>query len=206
MTWGKKLGHWAKSKEELVNCPEVTFLKQSSWILLKMFVLMISRSSLKLSHLGSKSRSPDQIKGNLVNTPEVTFFKKNHHEYCSKCSVLMISRSSSKLGHLESETPVPQIYEGFRATTNNSEENIVRSIGTFTTKQFFTEKWKTERRMRKSLRLPPHLEWATHFRNKRSIGMKFPHAYAYLPFVSCVKVRRKCPNTPLVCNHLRMTA
>ena len=55
-------------------------------------------------------------------------------------------------------TPVPQISEGFRATTNNSEENIVRSIGTFTTKQFFTEKWKTERRMRKSLRLPPHLE------------------------------------------------
>ena len=54
--------------------------------------------------------------------------------------------------------PVPQISEGFRATTNNSEENIVRSIGTFTTKQFFTEKWKTERRMRKSLRLPPHLE------------------------------------------------
>ena len=102
--------------------------------------------------------------------------------------------------------PVPQISEGFRATTNNSEENIVRSIGTFTTKQFFSEKWKTERRMRKSLRLPPHLEWATHFRNKRSIGMKFPHAYAYLPFVSCVKVRRKYPNTPLVCNHLRMTA
>ena len=54
--------------------------------------------------------------------------------------------------------PVPQISEGFRATTNNSEENIVRSIGTFTTKQFFSEKWKTERRMRKSLRLPPHLE------------------------------------------------
>ena len=54
--------------------------------------------------------------------------------------------------------PVPQISEGFRATTNNSKENIVRSIGTFTTKQFFTEKWKTERRMRKSLRLPPHLE------------------------------------------------
>ena len=36
--------------------------------------------------------------------------------------------------------PVPQISEGFRATMNNSEENIVRSIGTFTTKQFFTEK------------------------------------------------------------------
>ena len=29
-----------------------------------MFVLMISRSSLKLGHLGSKTRSPGQIKGN----------------------------------------------------------------------------------------------------------------------------------------------
>ena len=31
--------------------------KQSSWILLKMFVLVISRSSSKLGHLGSKTRS-----------------------------------------------------------------------------------------------------------------------------------------------------
>ena len=54
--------------------------------------------------------------------------------------------------------PVPQISEGFRAITNNYEENIVRSIGTFTTKQFFTEKWKTERRMRKPLRFPSHSE------------------------------------------------
>ena len=36
--------------------------------------------------------------------------------------------------------PAPQISEGFRATTNNYEQNIVQSIGTFTTKQFFTEK------------------------------------------------------------------
>ena len=54
--------------------------------------------------------------------------------------------------------PVPQISEGFRATTNNYVENIVRSIGTYTTKQFFTEKWKTEQRMRKSLRLSTHSE------------------------------------------------
>ena len=38
-----KLGHQAKSKENLVNTPEVTFLKLSSSVLLKMFVLMISR-------------------------------------------------------------------------------------------------------------------------------------------------------------------
>ena len=56
------------------------------------------------------------------------------------------------------EVPIPQFSEGFRATTNNYEENIVRSIGTFTRKQFFTEKWKTEQRMRKLLRLPPHSE------------------------------------------------
>ena len=59
--WGQKLGHLAKSAENLFNTLVVIFLKQSSWILLKMFVLMISRSSLKLEHLGSKTRSPGQI-------------------------------------------------------------------------------------------------------------------------------------------------
>ena len=93
---------------------------------------------------------------------------------------LWIKKYSNKyFSYLCMTLPVPQISKGFRATTNNYGENIVRSIGTFTTKQFFTEKWKTERRVRKSLRLPPHSEWASHFRNKWSIGMKFPHAYAY---------------------------
>ena len=73
--WGRKLGHQAKSKEDLVNTLEVTFLKQSSQILIKMFVLMISKSDMKLGHVGSKTRSPGQIKENLINTPEVTFFK-----------------------------------------------------------------------------------------------------------------------------------
>ena len=63
VTWGKKLGHQVKSKEKLVNTLEVTFLKQSSWILLKMFALMSSRSGLKLGHLGLKIRTPGQIKG-----------------------------------------------------------------------------------------------------------------------------------------------
>ena len=77
---GQKLGHQVKSKENLVNIPKVTFFKQSSGILLKMFVLMIFRSSSKLDHLGKKKIS-HQIshraipKENLVNTPEVTFFK-----------------------------------------------------------------------------------------------------------------------------------
>ena len=61
VTWDQKLGHLAKSAENLVITLAVTFLKQSSWILLKMFVLMIFRSSSKLGHLGSKTKSPGQI-------------------------------------------------------------------------------------------------------------------------------------------------
>ena len=67
VTWGKKIGHLAKSKEDLVNTLEVTFLKQSSEILFKMFVL-ISRSSLKLGHLGSKTRSQGEIKRIILLT------------------------------------------------------------------------------------------------------------------------------------------
>ena len=52
VTWGQKLGHQAKNfAENFVNNLVVIFLKQSSWILLKMFVLMISRSSSKLGHM-----------------------------------------------------------------------------------------------------------------------------------------------------------
>ena len=40
-----------------------------------MFVLMISRSSLKLGHLISETSSPGQIKGNLIDALEVTFFE-----------------------------------------------------------------------------------------------------------------------------------
>ena len=58
VTWGQKLGHLARSAENLVNTLAVTFLKQSSWILLKMFVLMIYRLSSKLGHLELKTRSP----------------------------------------------------------------------------------------------------------------------------------------------------
>ena len=57
----QKLGHQAKSKEKFVNTLAVTFMKQSSWILLIVFVLMSSKSSSKLGHLGSKTRSPGQI-------------------------------------------------------------------------------------------------------------------------------------------------
>ena len=49
---GQKLGHLAKLAENLVNILAVTFFKQSSWFLLKMFVLLISRSSLRQGHMG----------------------------------------------------------------------------------------------------------------------------------------------------------
>ena len=84
VTWGKKLGHLAKSAENLVNTLPATFLKQSSWILLKLFVLMISRSSLKLGHMGSKTRWPGQISRKLL-TLQRSHFLNNHHKYCSKC-------------------------------------------------------------------------------------------------------------------------
>ena len=51
---GQKLGHRIKSAENIVNTLAVTFLKQSSWILLKIIVLIISRSSLKLDREGQK--------------------------------------------------------------------------------------------------------------------------------------------------------
>ena len=84
VTWGQKLSHLAKSAENLVNTLAVAFLKQSSWILLKMFVLMISRSSLKLGHIGSKTRWPGQISRKLL-TLQRSHFLNNHHKYCSKC-------------------------------------------------------------------------------------------------------------------------
>ena len=64
-----------------------------------MFVFMISRSSSKLGHLGSKPRSAGQISRKPCYTLAVTFFKQSSW-ILLKMFVLMISRSSSKLGHL----------------------------------------------------------------------------------------------------------
>ena len=50
-------------------------MKQSSWILLKMLVLMISRSSLKLGHLESKLGHLAKLKEDPVNTLEVNIFE-----------------------------------------------------------------------------------------------------------------------------------
>ena len=46
-----------------VNTLEVTVFSQSWWNLLRMFTPIKSRSGLKLSHLGLKTRSPGQSKG-----------------------------------------------------------------------------------------------------------------------------------------------
>ena len=66
ISWsGLKLGHLelktrsehkVKSKENHVNTPEVTLLcNHHEIIMLEMFVLIISRSNLKLGHLGKKN-------------------------------------------------------------------------------------------------------------------------------------------------------
>ena len=106
VTSGQKLGHRAKSAENLVNTLAVTFLKQSSWILLKIFVLMISRSvwnwvtwGQKLDHLAKSAET-------LVNTLAVTFFKQSSW-ILLKIFVLMSSIKNLKLGHLGSKTSSP---------------------------------------------------------------------------------------------------
>ena len=63
VTWGQKRDHQAKSKENLVNTLVITFLKQSSWILLKMFVLMMSGWRSKLGPWGQKLGPQAKSKG-----------------------------------------------------------------------------------------------------------------------------------------------
>ena len=106
VTWGQKLGHWAKSAENLVNTLAVTFLKQSSWILLKMFVLMSSRSGSNLGYLGSKTRSPGQISRKFCWHSSGHIFEESSW-ILLKMFVLMISRSGLKLGHMRSKTRSP---------------------------------------------------------------------------------------------------
>ena len=62
-----------------------------------MFVLMISRSSLKVGHLGSKARS---LKENLFNTLMVAFFGLIIMNLAQNVFVLLIFRSGLKLGNL----------------------------------------------------------------------------------------------------------
>ena len=65
--------------------------------------MIISRSSLKLGHLGSKTRSLCQTKKNLVYTLENTVLIQSSGNFI-RMLIIIISRSSSKLGHLGSKT------------------------------------------------------------------------------------------------------
>ena len=51
---GQKLGHQVKSYKILVNALEAAFLAQSSSNLARIFVLMKSRMSSNLGHVGQK--------------------------------------------------------------------------------------------------------------------------------------------------------
>ena len=68
-----------------------------------MIVLMISRSDSKLGHLGSKTRSPNQIKRKPCYHYRSHIFETIIINI-AQMFVLMISRSDSKLGHLGSKT------------------------------------------------------------------------------------------------------
>ena len=71
-----------------------------------MFVLMISSSSSKLGHMGSKTRSPGQISGKSCYHSSGYFFEAVIINLAQNV-VLMIFRSSLKLDHLESKTRSP---------------------------------------------------------------------------------------------------
>ena len=60
-----------------MNTLAVTFLKQTSRILLKMFVLLISRSRSKLDHFGKKLGHWAKSNEDLFNTLEVIFLNQS---------------------------------------------------------------------------------------------------------------------------------
>ena len=95
VTWGQKLGRQVKSKENIVK--EFPFFKQSSWILLKMFVLPASVAHLDaLSDWrpGARGFSPRQgrqhsfveIDHEIFSTVILSFrwFKKGSCQFLAK--------------------------------------------------------------------------------------------------------------------------
>ena len=77
VTWAQKLGHQVKSKENNVNTLEVPFFKQSSLILLKMFVLMNLGQVRNWIVWGKKLGPQIKSKVSLVNTLAVTFLEES---------------------------------------------------------------------------------------------------------------------------------
>ena len=72
---GQNVGHLLELKENLVNTLDAT-------IFVRMFVLMISRPSLNMGHIGLKTRSLDQIEGIGVKTLEAAFFTLSKLKLC----------------------------------------------------------------------------------------------------------------------------
>ena len=69
-----------------------------------MSIIIISRSSSKLGHIGSKTRSLGQIiEKNLVYTLEGTVVIQSSGNFL-RMLILIMSRAGSKLGHVRSTT------------------------------------------------------------------------------------------------------
>ena len=82
---------------------EGTVVIQSSGKFVRMLILIISRSSSKLGHVRSKTRSLDQIVEKLCVHSGVHSFVSNVMTFV-RMLIIIISRSSLKLGHVGSKT------------------------------------------------------------------------------------------------------
>ena len=80
-----------------------TVLIQSSCKFGRLLIIIISRSSLKLGHVGSKTRSLGQILEKLVYTLEGTVSIQSSRNFI-RMLIIIISRSSLKLGYVGSKT------------------------------------------------------------------------------------------------------
>ena len=69
----------------------------------RMLIIIIYRSSSKLGHVGSKTRSLCQILDETLYTLEGTVVIQSSGNFV-RMLILLISRSSSKLGHVRSKT------------------------------------------------------------------------------------------------------
>ena len=68
-----------------------------------MSIIIISRSSSKHDHVGSKTRSLGQILEKTLYTLEGTVVIQSSGKFV-RMLILIVSRSSSKLGHVRSKT------------------------------------------------------------------------------------------------------
>ena len=82
---------------------EGTVLIQRSRNFIEMLMIIISRSNLKLGHVGSKTRSLGQIFEKPCVHSKRHSFDPKFMKLCQNVIIIM-SRSSSKLGHVGSKT------------------------------------------------------------------------------------------------------